>query len=299
MKDDNAERMDEVNNKIKMILLRHMSGDGIFATGIPDVFMARRENVGITEHRFDRPVVSLLVNGGKKSFIGSREYLLTPNQLLTIGLDMPSSSLLLEASPDNPLLTIFFYINKQMVAELAPGMDCRDSHAPQTAGISVAEADEDILECILRLASLMEKREQIPVRSSMIMRELHYLLLCGPQKNVLMGLYGGGADGQRIFAAIEYLKEHLDAPVRSGELAHAAHMGESTLYRHFKTLTGLSPMQYHKQLRLHEARRLILGENEMASMAAIRVGYESVTQFNREYKRLFGLPPGQSKKQAC
>lgn len=148
----------------------------------------------------------------------------------------------------------------------------------------------------MRLASLMEKPTQIPIRSKMIMRELHYLLLTGPQKDVLINLYSGGAYGQQVFAAISYLKERLDVPVRAEELAAAVHTCESSLYRHFKTLTGLSPLQYHKQLRLHEARRLIVSENEQAALAAIKVGYESVTQFNREYKRLFGQPPLRSKK---
>ena len=128
------------------------------------------------------------------------------------------------------------------------------------------------------------------------MRDLHYLLLAGPQADVLHATCGSGRYGRQLFAAIGYLREHLDAPVSLAELARAACMSESTLYRYFKTLTGLSPLQYYKQLRLHEARRLILEENEQARLAAARVGYSSAQQFNRDYRRLFGQPPLKSRK---
>lgn len=287
---------EDIMERLRNVLKRHLPREGLFTTAIPDVFVARRDHAGITEHRFDRPVVSLLAQGSKKTCIGSDEYLLQPGQLLTIGLDMPSSSLLVEATPAKPLMTLYFYLDQKIVGDLMLELGWSGSRAPNRTGVSVAWADADFLDGMFRLASLMEKPEQIPVRSRMILRELHYLLLVGPQKDVLLNLYGGGAYGRQVFAAIKYLKERLDAPVRAEELARAVHLCESSLYRHFKALTGMSPMQYHKQLRLHEARRLMLAENEQAALAAIRVGYGSVTQFNREYKRLFGQPPHRSKK---
>lgn len=288
---------DFINERLKTVLLRHLPHDGIFDTGIPDVFIARRDNAGITEHRFDHPVVSLLVQGSKRTQIGSEEHTLTPNQVLTIGVDMPSSSLIVDASPEKPLLTIFFDINQKVVADLVLELGWQTTYGSSQKGLSVADGGEDFLERMLNLASLLDKPEQVPIRSNIILRELHYLLLVGPQQEVLRSLYGKGAYGQQVFAAIKYLKKKLDVQVRSEELAGAVHISESTLYRHFRNLTGLSPLQYHKYLRLHEARRLILAENEQASIVAMKVGYESVTQFNREYKRLFGLPPHRSRKQ--
>ena len=149
----------------------------------------------------------------------------------------------------------------------------------------------------MNLVNILERPEQIPLRSDIALLDLHYLLLAGRQSKVLCEIYGNGKYGGQLFSAIAYLRNHLDASVSADELSRAAHMSESTLYRHFKALTGLSPLQYHKQLRLHEARRLIIGENERASTAAYKTGYESISQFSREYKRLFGEPPGRSGKQ--
>ena len=153
------------------------------------------------------------------------------------------------------------------------------------------DAEPDLLEGALRLVKLLGKPEQIPMRAPMIMRELHYLLLTGPQGGILRRLHTLGTQNNRIVRAISLLRRNVNAAVRMDDLARQVHMSVSSLHRHFKTVTGLSPLQYHKQLRLYEARRLMLTQHENASGAALAVGYESPTQFNREYKRMFGEPP--------
>ncbi|MDE7242178.1 AraC family transcriptional regulator [Desulfovibrio sp.] len=296
MSTDSKERIARAGAQLKTALLAHMAGDGVYPTAIPGVYMARRDHAGISEHRFDQPLASLLVQGSKKTLFGSEEHTLTENQVLLVGMDMPSSSQILEASPEKPLLTLFFHINRQIVGDLILQLgwkERRDAHAP---GISVADAGPDLMETFARLTHILARPEQIPVRGELALRDLHYLLLAGPQADVLHAVYGSSRHGRQLFAAIDYLRAHLDAPVSLAELARAVYMSESTLYRSFRTLTGLSPMQYYKQLRLHEARRLILEENEQAVQAAARVGYGSAQQFNRDYKRLFGQPPRKSKQ---
>ena len=123
------------------------------------------------------------------------------------------------------------------------------------------------------------------------MRELHYLLLAGPQGGILRGLYAHGARNGQILQAIALMRRNMTRPLRMDALARQVCMSVSSLHRHFKSITGLSPLQYHKQLRLYEAQRLMLVENERAASAALSVGYESVTQFTREYKRMFGESP--------
>ncbi len=140
-------------------------------------------------------------------------------------------------------------------------------------------------------AELVDKPDQISLRAPMILRELHYLVLIGKQGGVLYGLYAQGSDKNNVMQAISFLKENVAEPLIVEDLAKKVHMSVSSLYRHFKDVTGSSPLQYQKQLRLYEAQRLMFMENEKASVAALRVGYESVTQFNREYKRMFGEPP--------
>lgn len=297
MSNDERERIARASHSLKRALLARMPEDGIAQTAIPGVFLARRDHAGISEHRFDQPLASLLVQGSKRTHYGAEEYTLTENQLLLVGMDMPSSLQILEATPEKPLLTIFFHINRQIVGDLILRLGWKEERpGAHTAGISIAEAGADLMETLVRVTRILDAPEQIPVRGELALRDLHYLLLAGPQADVLHAIYGSGRYGRQLFAAIGCLREHLETPVNLAELARAACMSESTLYRYFKTLTGLSPLQYYKQLRLHEARRLILEENEQARLAAARVGYSSAQQFNRDYKRLFGQPPLKSRK---
>ena len=296
MSSDERERIARAGGQLKAALTARMGSDGVFPTALPGVFMARRDHAGISEHRFDQPLASLLVQGSKRTLFGGEEHTLTENQILLVGMDMPSSAHILEASPERPLLTLFFHINRQMVGDLILQLGWKERYTPHAPGLSVAEAGADLMETFVRLTRILDAPEHIPVRGELALRELHYLLLTGPQADVLHAVYGSSRHGRQLFAAIDYLRAHLDAPVSLTELARAVFMSESTLYRYFRTLTGLSPMQYYKQLRLHEARRLILEENEQAVQAAARVGYGSAQQFNRDYKRLFGQPPRKSRQ---
>lgn len=293
--DENG-RIARTGAELKALILDRVAGNGHVATGIPGVFLVRRDLSLTTEHRFDKPLTSLIIQGTKKSMIGQDEYVLAANSVLVVCVDMPSSSLLLEASSDEPFLSIYFHLDSRIIADIILELGSPSQHAACSKGISVAKADADFMEGMLRLARLVYHSEQITLRAPMILRELHYLLLIGAHGNALRSLHGNHVSCHQIFKAIDYLRSHLEVAVRAEELANAVHMSESTLYRHFKVLTGLSPLQYHKQLKLHEARRIMLAENKQASMAAIRVGYESVTQFNREYKRHFGQPPHRSKR---
>lgn len=292
-------RLEFAQAQLKNILLRHMPEQGIYSTEISDVGMARRDAPCLSEHRFDRPLVSLLVQGAKETFIGGSNYSLEAGQVMTVCLDMPSSSRILAASPENPLLTLFFYINPRLIKELWLELDEDASVCQHPSGVVVSQADADFMEAMLRLASILEKPEQIPLRSEIALRDLHYLLLTGAHGRAARDVFAlGRHNSHQLFAAIAYLKEHLDRIVGAAELARAAGMSESSLYRHFKALTGISPLQYHKQLRLHKARELIMAGREPSAAAAYKVGYESVSQFSREYKKMFGIPPGRSKKQS-
>ena len=161
----------------------------------------------------------------------------------------------------------------------------------EIAGVSVADADPDILAMFLRLLELLEKPEQIRIRAPMMLRELHYLLLVSPHGDLLRRLNTPGTRNNQVVQAVNWIRRNYRMPLRIETLARQVNMSTANLHRRFKLLTGLSPLQYQKQLRLHEARRLMLFENERVSDAAFTVGYESVTQFNREYKRIFGEPP--------
>lgn len=264
----------------------------IYSTAIEGFKLARREDSGTPKHCFEKPLVGLVVQGTKHSSVGGQEYVYTENQSVVAGVDMPISSYVLNPTHEKPFLFLYLYLDKQLLSSLALDMKQDFTEKPETStGISIADTDEDILEMFLRLLELNEKPEQIPVRAPMMLRELHYLLLISPHGKLLRQLNTPGTQNNQIVQAISWIRENYKIPMRVESLARRVYMSTANLHRHFKLLTGLSPLQYQKQLRLHEAQRLMLMENESASSAALLVGYESITQFNREYKRIFGEPP--------
>lgn len=277
---------------LKDILMRHLPAPEIRPSPIDGLVLVRREDPPAPDRCFERPLVSVIVQGSKRSLIGSQEFVFRRGQFLVSGIDMPSSSSFFDTAPGQPFLSLFFYLDRQILTDLMLRMRPAGK-APQEdgPGVAVADAEPEFLEAVLRLAELLDKPEQIAIRAPMILQELHYLLLIGPLGHVLRGLYAQGSQNSQVLQAVSILRRDLGAPVRMESLARQVGISLSTLHRHFKTVTGLSPLQYLKQLRLHEAQRLMLMEDMRAASAALSVGYESVTQFSREYKRMFGEPP--------
>lgn len=292
MESGRKQRIASINQNLKEVILRHRKTPGACASAIPSLTLVRRDESNLTERCFEKPLASVIVQGAKKSIIGTQEYVLQENQCLVSAIDMPSFSHAIAPTHQNPFLSLFFYLDTKILTELISEMNPED-RPPFCCeqGVSVAEAEPEFLEALLRLAELLDKPKQIPVRAPIILRELHYLLLVGPQGSTLQRLYARGSQDSQIIQAISIMKQNISQPLRMESLARQVSMSISTLHRHFKSIIGFSPLQYHKQLRLYEAQRLMLIENERASSAAMAVGYESVTQFSREYKRMFGAPP--------
>lgn len=292
MKSERREEMEEISGRLKELLLRHMEKPGVRPSAITGLMLVRREEANSTEKCFEKPLASVIVQGCKQSTIGMREYVLREKQCLVSAVDMPSISYTVAPSSEKPFLSLFFYLDKKTLAELMLEMGPEERPAFRAGqSVSVADAEPEFLEALLRLAELLDKPKQIAIRAPIIMRELHYLLLVGPQGSALQGLYTRGSQNSQIINAISIMKRNMANPLRMDVLARQVSMSISSLHRHFKKITGFSPLQYHKPLRLYEAQRLMLMENERAANAALAVGYESVTQFNREYKRMFGEPP--------
>lgn len=292
MADDNQKKVKEINEKLKEILLRHLEKPDARASAVSGLNLVRREAVNSSERCFEKPLASIIVQGSKHSTVGAQEFRIHANQCLVSGVDMPSTSYVIDPTPEKPFLSLFFYLDRQILSDLV--MEMEPEERPSFMGeqsVSVAEAEPEFMETMLRLVELLDKPKQIPIRAPIIMRELHYLLLIGPQGGALQGLYTRGSQNNQVVQAIALMRQNIATPLRMDALARQVSMSVSSLHRHFKSITGFSPLQYHKQLRLYEAQRLMLMENERAASAALSVGYESVTQFNREYKRMFGEPP--------
>lgn len=176
-----------------------------------------------------------------------------------------------------------------MITQLAAQIPAR--HVPATGNSVISPSDPEVLKAFLRLLELEDKPEQIPVLSPMIVREIHFRLLAGPQGNLLRTISTLGTQSNRVAQAIAWIRNNFKDPLEVDTLAGKVHMSLPTFRKHFKLVTSMSPTEYHKRLRLYEAQRLMLEENTDATNASYAVGYESPNQFNREYKRLFGDPP--------
>lgn len=282
-----------LHEEIRRRLLCRLNDSCIQETPVEGFRLVRRDTSAPPENCFEKPLVGLVVQGEKHSFISGRDYVYTAKQSIVSGLDVPITSHVVNPSRENPFLFLYLSLDRQLLSSLIDEMSQPAEEMPEKnlTGISVADTDPDILEMFLRLLDLLEKPEQVRIRAPLMLRELHYLLLLSPHGDMLRRLNTPGTRHNQIVRAVSWIRSNYRMPLRIDALARQVNMSTANLHRRFKLLTGFSPVQYQKQLRLHEARRLMLFENERASEAAFSVGYESVTQFNREYKRIFGEPP--------
>ncbi len=292
MTESNRTGLARTNNLLKEKLLRWMPGTGDYPTAIEGLTIFRRDEANQCENCFYKPLVGVIVQGFKRSIIGSEEYRYGENHCLVTGVDVPSVNFITAASPEHPFLAVSLNLDKYLITQLAAEIppSSRLGNGPYK-GMAVAAVDPDVLDAFLRLAELLEKPEQIPVLAPMIIREIHYRLLIGPQGERLRMVNTLGTQSNQIAKTITWLRDNYKEPLQVDELARKVNMATSTFHRHFREVTTISPLQFQKRLRLHEAQRMMLADNEDATMAALAVGYESPTQFNREYKRLFGEPP--------
>ncbi len=288
--------MDEwkrINERLKEKVLHFMKESGVSETGIPGLSVSCRMAHEVVENSLYRPCIGVMLQGKKKSIIGTAEYTYGEGQCLVVGVDVPSSFYVVEGTEEHPFLCLSLEVDRFMLTRLAaevPSSALADQEG-DLSGVSVAPVDIAVLDAFLRLADLLDKPEQISVLAPMIIREIYYRMLIGPQGTFLRRFHTLGSQSTQIAQAVTWLRDNYRSPLQVEELARRVNMATSTFHRHFKEVTSLSPLQFHKRLRLFEAQRLMLTEHTDAATAGLAVGYESPTQFNREYKRLFGEPP--------
>lgn len=264
---------------------------GTVYTKIPGLRIARRNEPDHMEHCFYKPVFSVTLQGQKRIAFGDEDYLLEAGKCTMVVLDIPSTSYVVEATTEKPYLAMTIELDKHIVRQLMTEIPSVVETAQTSLSAVVADVEEVVVEAYLRFAELLDNPAQIPVLAPLIMKEIHFRLLTGPHGRHLQTVNSVGTQTNQVAQAITWLKGNFNAPLKVEALARQVNMGVSTFHRHFKQLTTLSPLQYQKNLRLHEAQRLMLAESYDATNAGYAVGYENVAQFNREYKRLFGEPP--------
>ncbi|MDO4551494.1 MAG: AraC family transcriptional regulator [Planctomycetia bacterium] len=283
-----------LHNQLKEMVLKRMPVPGSYDTGIESLTTYRTdEQSSVSNNCFYRPLVALILQGTKRSIIGSEEFLYSENQCLVACIDVPVMSFITSASAEKPFVSIGLELDKYLISQLlVESPDILTVSENETSrGTEVMETDINILGAFLRLIEICDDPTQISVLAPMVIREIHYRLLISPMGHILRSINQSGTPCNQISHAIAWLKENFRKPLQIERLAAQFNMSASHFYRRFKQITTLSPLQYQKRLRLHEAQRLILVEDTDAYHAALNVGYESPTQFSREYKRLFGESP--------
>jgi AraC-like DNA-binding protein len=224
--------------------------------------------------------------------LGEDAYLYDACRFLVTSVDLPAIGEIIEASPETPFLALVMKLDQRAITELmVEGRLPPPRAEPTGRGMAVGQATLPLLQAFQRLIDLLDEPDDIPVLAPLIQREIVYRLLVSPLGSRLCQIASVGSQSHRIARAIDWLKTHANEPLRVEELAASVQMSTSTFHHHFRALTAMSPLQFQKWLRLNEARRLMLTEHLDASTAAFRVGYESPSQFGREYHRLFGAPP--------
>ncbi|MBT2538817.1 AraC family transcriptional regulator [Arthrobacter sp. ISL-69] len=271
---------------------RWTKGSEDIPTAIPGLSFFRREaptEPGLCQIE---PSVVLAVQGAKRILVGEGNYAYDSRNFLIASLDIPASSQVLDASPERPCLGLIMQLDLRMLAELGaqthlpPPKDCSDRR-----GVALGTVTPSLLEPFKRLTDLLEEPEAIEALAPLVLREIHYRLLDSDQSGRLRQLTAVGSQSFSVARAIGWLKANYASQLRIEELADRVHMSPSSFHHHFRLLTAMTPLQYQKWLRLHEARRLMLTEGCDATSAAYEVGYESPSQFSREYSKLFGAPP--------
>lgn len=268
------------------------SGDEDRATTISSLGLFRREKLTDPCPCVIQPSAVLVATGTKQLLIGDRPYVYDIERFVIASLDLPGSSQVLDASPEKPCLGLVFRLDMRLLTELTAHVRVPSTrHRLPDGSAAIGTLTPNLLEPFARLLDLLDHPGDIPVLAPLIEREIHYRLLKSDVAPRLMQIASVGSQGHRVARAIDWMKANYNAPISIDDLAAHAQMSPSSLHQHFRQLTSMSPLQYQKWMRLNEARRMMLNENRDAASAAFEVGYESPSQFSREYSRLFGAPP--------
>ncbi|HEV2846726.1 MAG TPA: AraC family transcriptional regulator [Thermoanaerobaculia bacterium] len=245
-------------------------------------------------HGVSRPSFCVIAQGSKEVMLGDSRYRYDPAHYLLATVELPIAGQVLEASAERPYLSLLLELDPALVGSVmveAGHLSARNQE--NVRAIDVSPLDVDLLDAVVRLVRLQDSPAEARILRPLITREIVYRLLMGEQGNRLrhLALLGGRGHTDRIAEAVERLRKDYNQPLHIESLARELGMSVSGFHHHFKAVTAMSPLQFQKQLRLQEARRIMLGENLDAASAGHRVGYDDASQFSREYKRLFGQPP--------
>jgi|SRR5689334_6162968 len=285
-----AQRVTANREELTERINRTVSEDGAKEV-LPGFFLARSSRPSQSLNTVYQPAFCFIAQGRKRALLGEEVFRYDPGHYLLFTVDLPLIFQIEKATPDEPYLGLRLDLDPSLVASVLVEADIKIKKGDaSTKAMDVHTIDANLLDAVVRLVRLADEPESNIVLAPLIVKEIIYRLLAGGQGARLGHLLQSG-DTQRISRAIGHLREHFDEPLKIDDFARQLGMSVSGFHHHFKSVTAMSPLQFQKQIRLQEARRLMLGEDLDAASAGFRVGYEDPSYFSRDYKKLFGSPP--------
>ena len=274
-------------SELTALLARHCHHD-VTPTAVPRLTLSRSQASTDLHAGMYYPLLCVVAQGRKRVFLGSESFCYDPNTYLISSVDLPVTGQVIEG----PCLGVTLALDPGLLAALLLNMPATTGTRVPPKAMAVNPLEADLLDPLLRLLRLLDQPQDIPVLAPGVEREILYRLLLGPRGAMLRQLALPTSPLSQINRAIQLIRQRYDESIRIDELARVAGMSAPSFHRHFRAVTAMSPLQYQKRLRLQEARRLLVSQKTEAARVSFDVGYESASQFSREYRRLFGAPPG-------
>lgn len=287
-----SEQTNKERGSLAKLIEDYSEKDGHYSTAIPSLSFTRISNVTEPGHGVYNTSLCVIAQGTKEALLAQERYIYGATDYLVASVDLPVIAQVIEASPNIPYLALKLQFQSNEILEVLRETQIEDNKK-ETAkrGIYVSQMKQPLLDAIIRLVHLLDTPEDIPVLAPLIKKEIIYRVMQAKNGDRLKQVAIEGSSTQQINNVIKHIMQNYEKPFKIEDLAKIANMSVSSLYRYFTEVTTLSPIQFQKQLRLQEARGLLLSESGNAADVAFRVGYESPSQFSREYSRMFGRPP--------
>jgi len=289
---DDSHRMEHAVQQLVFFIHHHAPSSGTHQTCVPSLTLMHATHTSEPLESVYTPSICVVAQGAKTATLARETYRYDPSSYLVTSVELPINGRIIEASQEIPYLSLKLNFDTDVILDIVQEMN-RPASVPTEAclGITVNKTSPALLESLVRLIELLNAPEDVPILAPLVIREILYRVLQGEQGAIIRQFAIIGSHAHKIAQAIQLINQQFNRPLVIEHLAESVNMSASAFHKHFKCVTAMSPLQYQKTVRLQEARRLMLAETLQASEAAFRVGYESPSQFSREYARMYGIPP--------
>ena len=283
-----------MTKQLAAMIQRLCPREGSHGTAIEGMFLTRYSTTDVPRTSLDQAVFCVVAQGSKSTLLNEERFVYDPNKYLLVSVDLPLVGQIEKASVAKPFLGLSLVLDFEEIASvMRDALLPHETAPPLRPGLMVGSMDDDLLDAVIRLTCLLNKPNQIRILAPLFRREIFYRLLLSEQGSLLRRMVADNGKIQRVAAGLAWLRRNTARTIRMEELAREMCMSPSAMHSWFRAVTSMSPLQYQKQLRLQEARQLLLSGELDAGTVSRRVGYESASQFSREYRRFFGAPPMQ------